>query len=84
MLGGDTGDRFISLRGYPEFDDTFLLLMNAHDHEVQFTLPTVPSFAGWKLLVDTAHPSPIPADTRFLREATFGLRGRTLALLLAE
>jgi len=84
MLGGDTGDRFISLRGYPEFDDTFLLLMNAHDHEVQFVLPTVPSFAGWRLLVDTAEPNPVPAETHFQREAAFALRGRTLALLIAE
>ena len=84
MIGGDTGDRFISLRGYPEFDDTFLLLMNAHDQEISFTLPTVPSHAGWKLLLDTSHPNPIPVDTRFLREATFTVRGRTLALLIGE
>ncbi len=84
MIGGDTGDRFISLRGYPEFDDTFLMLMNAHDHDMNFTLPTVPSYAGWKVLFDTARPSPTPAETRFLRESAFNLRARTSALLVAE
>jgi glycogen operon protein len=84
LLGGDTGDRFISLRGYPEFDETFIMLMNAHDHDVSFTLPPIPSFHGWRLVIDTTHPTPLPADTRFLPNAPFALRARTLALLVAE
>jgi len=84
MFGGDTGDRFVSLRGYPEFDETFLLLMNAHDHDVPFTLPSLPAFRGWRLLFDTAQPVPTPADTRFLPGASFALRSRTLVLLVAE
>ena len=84
MLGGDTGDRFISLRGYPELDETFLFLMNAHDHEVAFTLPSLPSFHGWKLLIDTTRPEQRPPDSRFLPNATLAMRPRTLALLVAE
>ncbi len=84
LFGGDTGDRFVSLRGYPEYDDTFLMLMNAHDHDLPFTLPALPSFAGWRLLFETARPEPLAPDTPFLPSAVFPLRARTLALLLAE
>lgn len=84
MFGGDTGDRFVSLRGYPEFDETFLMLMNAYDHDVPFTLPAIAAFRGWRLLVDTARPDPVPVDSRFLPGATFGLKSRTLSLLVAE
>lgn len=84
MFGGDTGDRFISLRGYPEFDDTFLMLLNANDRDLGFTLPTIPAFHGWKLIIDTTFPEPIERDTRFLPGSSFSLKARTLSLLVAE
>jgi glycogen operon protein len=84
MLGGDTGDRFVSLRGYPEFDQTFLLLMNAHDRDISFTLPSVAPFRGWELALDTACPSPIPEETRYASGEVFPLRAHTFSLLGAE
>jgi isoamylase len=84
LFGGDTGDRFVSLRGYPEYDETFLMLMNAHDHDVAFTLPTFVAVSGWRLLFETARPEPLAPDTPFLPGAVFPLRTRTLALLIAE
>jgi glycogen operon protein len=84
LLGGDVGDRFVSLRGYPEFDDTFLMLMNAHDHDIPFTLPSVARFSGWRLIFDTARPVPIPPETRYTTGAVFALRSRTFSLLVAE
>ena len=84
MFGGDTGDHFISLRGYPEFDDTFLMLMNAGDNEVPFLLPSIPAFHGWRLLFDTTQPDAIPGDTRYLPSALLIVRPRTMALLVAE
>jgi isoamylase len=84
LFGGDTGDRFLSLRGYPEYDDTFLMLMNAHDVDIPFTLPELLAFAGWRLLFETARPNPLEPDTPFLPNAIFPLRARTIALLIAE
>ena len=84
LFGGDTGDRFVSLRGYPEYDDTFLMLLNAHDREIPFVLPRLPTFAGWRLIVDTTRPQRLAPDARFLPDAVFPLRARTLALLVAE
>ena len=51
-------------------DDDLLLLFNAHDEDIAFTLPG----DGWQLLLDTAGAS---AAAR-----PYALRGRALALLL--
>lgn len=83
LFGGDTGDRFVSLRGYPEFDDTFLMLMNANDHDVAFTIPEIRLFRGWKLLFETAFPDPVAPESWFNPGAVYPLRARTLALLAA-
>lgn len=84
LFGGDTGDRFVSLRGYPEYDDTFLLIMNAHERDVPFTLPSLHAFHGWRLAIDTKRPNPLPADAHFLGGSVFPSHARTLALLAAE
>jgi isoamylase len=84
LFGGDTGDRFVSLRGYPEYDDTFLMLLNAHEHQIPFILPTLPTFAGWRLVLDTTRPQRLAPDAQFLPGAVFPLMGRSLALLVAE
>ncbi len=36
LLGGDSGDHFISLQGYPELDDSFLMILNAHSAAIEF------------------------------------------------
>jgi isoamylase len=56
LFSGETGDRFISLQGFPEVDDSFFLLLNAHGHDVDFTLPQAATIREWSLLIDTALP----------------------------
>jgi isoamylase len=60
LLGGDVGDRFISLQGYPELDDSFLLILNAHHEAIEFTLPAIPVVRRWTHLIDTARPRLAP------------------------
>jgi isoamylase len=83
LLGGETGDRFVSLSGYPEFDDTFLMIVNAHDRDVDFHLPEAGSFHRWELVFETALPHPNLPGTRWAMGGTYKLRSRTLALLVA-
>jgi isoamylase len=84
MFGGDTGDQFVSLHGYPEYDETFLMLMNAHGGDIEFTLPTLPTFVAWRLVLDTARPPRPQSDARLRSGVPFLLRARTLSLLVAE
>jgi glycogen operon protein len=44
-------------RGRPILDDSFLLLLNAHDEAIDWTLPE----PGWELLLDTNQPTGEPA-----------------------
>jgi glycogen operon protein len=84
MLGGDPGDKFVSLLGYPEFDDGFLLLMNAHYEAVQFTLPMPGGVPYWRLELDTNWPTPVAAGTRVPAGATFSVAPRSLVLFAWE
>jgi isoamylase len=54
LLGGDSGDHFISLQGYPERDDSFLIILNGHPTPVEFVLPQVPEIRRWTPLLDTS------------------------------
>jgi isoamylase len=60
MLGGEVGDRFVSLQGYPELDDSFFLILNASPASVEFLLPLVPEVRRWAHLLDTARPGATP------------------------
>jgi isoamylase len=84
LLGGDTGDRFVSLSGYPEFDDTFFLMLNAHEHDVDFVLPSPGANKQWTLLFETVRPQPLAPGTAFTNAAPYALRARSAALLAAR
>ncbi len=84
MLGGDPGDKFVSLLGYPEIDDGFLLLMNAHYEAVQFTLPMPGGVPYWRLEIDTDWPNPGTAGTLVPAGATFSVAPRSLVVLAWE
>ena len=80
-LSGDSMEE-VDIHGERIVDDTFLLLLNAHEDGVTFTLPPPPSQRKWERLLDTGE-----ADWK--RSATprgthYRLRGRSLAVLLAR
>ena len=64
-------------RGRRLHDDTFFLLLNAHDQGLRFTLPRGPYGRRWMRILDTADPLP-----RFYRAGgQVPVTGRSLALL---
>ena len=60
-------------------DDDILLLLNAHDETIAFTLPGQEG-ERWDALVDTSHPD--FEGKRYGRGATYPLAGRSLVLLV--
>jgi glycogen operon protein len=83
LLGGDTGDRFVNLSGYPEFDDTFFLMLNAHEHDVDFLLPSAGEGKRWTTLIETVSASPLQPGVWYAGGAQYVLRARSAALLVA-
>jgi isoamylase len=82
LLGGDPGDRFVSLQGYPEVDDSFLLLFNGHAAGVDFILPAATGIAGWKLLAETSGISASPPGDPLPPSSTFYIADRTFVLFV--
>jgi glycogen operon protein len=64
-------------RGRRPRDDSFFLLLNAHDQALRFTIPRGPYGRRWMRILDTADPLP-----RFYRAGgQVPVAGRSLALL---
>jgi glycogen operon protein len=80
LLSGETGDRFMSLQGFPEADDSFFLVLNAHGHDVEFTLPRATNIREWSLLIDTALPAFPARELRREPDGTFAMAAHSLAL----
>jgi glycogen operon protein len=68
-------------RGQPVQDDSFLLLLNAHHEDVQFTLPELRPHTAWQVLVDTTFQQGLAIDGRFAAGTHYELHSRSLALL---
>jgi isoamylase len=84
LLGGDPGDRFISLHGYPELDDTFLILLNGHPDPMEFVLPSAPGIARWTAVVNTAVAEVPPHRKTFTPGEPLVMIGRSLTLLVGD
>ncbi|MCC3770115.1 glycogen debranching protein GlgX [Streptomyces sp. UNOC14_S4] len=68
-------------RGEPVTDDSFLLMFNAHDRPLGFTVP-VNHGTQWQLIVDTARPEGVAADGPKIRAgARVVLTDRSLVVL---
>ncbi|MGH8800770.1 MAG: glycogen debranching protein GlgX, partial [Casimicrobiaceae bacterium] len=67
-------------RGRPITDDDFLVLFNAHDGPIAFTLPDFDG-CGWIVVLDTAHDDGLLPDGTFQGDAAYTLEPRSLALL---
>ena len=78
MLDGRAQPTGIKRRGS---DATLLLVFNAHEDVVKFTLPDVPDGAHWTRLVDTNDPAPVKDET-FAFGEQYDVTGRSFLLFV--
>jgi glycogen operon protein len=78
LLAGDAIDERDE-RGNRITDDSLLVLLNAQDAAVPFTLPPTPANAWWVALIDTARPE--NEQRRLLGGDQYTLVARSLAVL---
>ena len=72
-------------RGRRLTDNTFLLLLNAHYEQIDFTLPSGPQAHGvWEGVIDTAQPimAAVGESIRYMAGDGYPLRARSLVLLV--
>ncbi len=80
LLSGEAGARFLTERGEPEPDDTFLMLFNPSQENVLWRLPGELA-APWRVIVDTAEASGVESVRVSGRSIK---QGRMSALLLVS
>ncbi len=68
-------------RGAPVIDDTFLILFNAWDGSVDFTLPAVSFGRRWELELSSADPAAETGSQTYRARAVVPVEGRSLMLL---
>ncbi len=76
------GDRLgeSDARGHVLSDDDFLVLFNAHDGVIPFTLPAFDSW-GWLVLFDTARDDGLSPEGTYRGDNAYPVEGRSLVLL---
>ncbi|HYO91132.1 MAG TPA: glycogen debranching protein GlgX [Pyrinomonadaceae bacterium] len=83
-FAGDAIDE-VDERGRRITDDTLLLLLNAHDKQVSFTLPAHRQEVRWELMLDTREPTGQAKTRRPVRGGqTYKLESRSLALFCLQ
>jgi isoamylase len=80
LLGGDALMEW-NEEGERVFDDTFLLLFNAADHDVTFTLPATPRPTRWEAVLDTARSAAEQEERTHDACEEVELPGRSLLVL---
>jgi glycogen operon protein len=78
MLAGDAIEE-VDERGEHIIGDTLLILLNAHDDSVPFTLPTLEPDRHWQRVFDTVDPRFEERD--FTNGTVYPLQGRSVAVL---
>jgi len=71
----------LTARGAPLLDDSFLVLFNAWDGPIDFTLPAVSYGRRWTLELSTAEPEREPGDGVHQARSVIAVEGRSLVLL---
>jgi glycogen operon protein len=70
-------------RGQQVTDDSFVLMFNAHDASIDFTLPAADHGKLWQKVIDTADPS-IEAGEPVEAQSVVTIAGRSLVVMRSE
>jgi glycogen operon protein len=65
----------------PVTDVSFLVLFNAHHHEIAFVLPTFLPDSRWLVVMDTAHEAGLARGGALSAGSNYALQARSLVLL---
>ena len=78
MLLNGSAIEEVNERGEPIIGDSLLVLLNAHNDKVPFTLPPLDDNHQWRRVVDTFEPH--TADRSFRAGGRYPLQGRSVAV----
>ncbi len=83
LLRGEAGEYFVTERGEPEGDMSFLIAMNAGEEPMTMRMPTLGAAWRWTLLLDTARPG-AGTDVSIADGGKYDMVDRSLIILRRE
>jgi glycogen operon protein len=79
LLAGDAGEYFTP-DGYPEIDDTLLIIFNAGHTSIPVQMPAVRGALHWRCLLDTARPQLAPGEFLLGNSDDFQMEPRAVTI----
>jgi isoamylase len=80
MLSGEAGSFHLTPGGEPEPDDDFLVILNADDETIPYTLPAAPPAGAWLKVIDTMRHDGIGDGAAFAPGSAHPVAGRSFLL----
>lgn len=80
VVSGQAGTVHHSTSGEPESDDSFLVILNAHEEAVHYLLPNISPPGPWVRLVDTASASGLGGGASFEPGSLYPVEPRSFLL----
>lgn len=81
VLSGQAGSVHLTGSGEPEPDDSFVVILNAHDDLVHYSLPRAEPDGPWIRLIDTASGNGIGDEARFEAGSSYPVEPRSFVML---
>jgi isoamylase len=82
VLSGAAGE-FFTPGGQRDIDESFLVMMNAYEDDLDFRLPVLAAAMSWDLLVDTSEPTGRATNGRhYAPGEVYRLQGRSFVLFI--
>jgi len=79
LIAGDAGEYF-TVDGYPEIDDTLLIIFNAGQISIPVRMPAVRGASQWRCLLDTARPQLAPGELLLSNSDDFQMEPRAVTV----
>ncbi|NMT63883.1 glycogen debranching protein GlgX [Marinobacter orientalis] len=82
LLNGEAGEYHLTAKGEPEPDDTFLVILNSLDEEIEHCLPPINTGKDWQLVFDTCERDSFSASRRCDDNSTYKVSPKSFVLMV--
>ncbi len=82
LLNGEAGEYHLTAKGEPEPDDTFLVILNSLDEEIEHRLPPINTGGYWQLMFDTFERDSFAASRRCDDNSTYRVSPKSFVLMV--
>ncbi len=82
LIRGEAGEYHLTAAGEQQGDDSFLVILNAHHQELEWTVPELDVGKRWQVLIDTSSEAGFPEEVYVADGDIYPVRSRSFVLML--